>query len=182
MLPAFSTFCRMAQTISSVLADLVRLVVPVTLAEESQELLRESGKHEFEALVLWAGRARTGEAGVFDVELVLMPRQYAMRTDDGVAVMVEGDALFDMNVALNERGLRLLAQLHSHPGDAYHSETDDRYSVVTARGGLSLVVPDFARGGFSLERCAVYQLREGGEWIELSHRQAASLIHIDSEL
>lgn len=171
----------MAQTISSGLPDLVRLVVPVTLAEESQELLRESGKHEFEALVLWGARPRTCEAGVFDVELVLMPRQYAMQTDDGVAVMVDGDALFDMNVAINERGLRLLAQVHSHPGDAYHSQTDDRYSVVTACGGLSLVVPDFARGAFSLERCAVYQLQEGGEWVELGYRQAASLIHIDSE-
>lgn len=144
-------------------------------------MLRGPGKDGFEALVTWAGRWRVSEPGVFDVELVLMPRQRAVRTEGGVAVIVDGDALFEMNVMLNERGLRLIAQLHSHPDEAYHSETDDRYSVVTARGGLSLVIPDFASGPFSLASCAVYRLESGGEWVEVPSGEVASLVDIVSE-
>lgn len=144
-------------------------------------MLRAPGESGFEALVVWAGRWRDTEPGVFDVELVLMPRQRAVRTEDGVAVVVDGDALFEMNVLLNERSLRLIAQLHSHPGEAYHSETDDRYSVVTARGGLSLVIPDFAAGPFTLDSCAVYRLEVGGEWIEVPPREVASLFDIVAE-
>jgi hypothetical protein len=144
-------------------------------------MLRTSGDRGFEALVLWAGRWRGAEPGVFDVDLALMPRQRATRTEDGVAVIVDGDALFEMNVLLNERGLRLVVQLHSHPNDAYHSETDDRYSVVTARGGLSLVVPHFARAAFSLEACATYRLEEGGTWAEVPPHEVVSLITIVDE-
>lgn len=144
-------------------------------------MLRVPGEAGFEALVVWAGRWRDTELGVFDVELALMPRQRATRTEDGVAVIVDGDTLFEMNVSLNERGLRLIAQLHSHPGEAYHSEIDDRYSVVTARGGLSLVVPDFAAGPFTLDACAVYRLEAGGEWAEVPPGRVASLFDIVAE-
>jgi hypothetical protein len=132
--------------------------------------------------VLWAGQVKLPYADLIRVELVLMPRQRAVRSDDGVAVIVDGDAMFEMNVMLNERGLRLVAQVHSHPGAAYHSDTDDRYSVVTARGGLSIVVPDFAEGHFSLESCAVYQLVAGGRWNEVSMDAIATLIAIDEEV
>jgi hypothetical protein len=144
-------------------------------------MLRGPGERGFEALVLWAGRWRDGEPGIFEVELAFMPRQRAVRTERGVAVIVDGDALFEMNVLLNDRGLRLVAQLHSHPDEAYHSETDDRYSVVTARAGLSLVVPDFAYGPFVLESCAIYRLEAGGEWIEVPSHEVVPLINIVEE-
>lgn len=144
-------------------------------------MLREAGKHGFEALVVWAGRWRDSEPGLFDVELVLMPRQQAVRTGEGVAVMVDGDGLFEMNRLLNERGLRLVAQVHSHPTEAYHSDTDDQFSTITARGGLSLVVPDFARDPFSLHSCAVYRLEAGGEWSEVSATAAEALIRITED-
>lgn len=117
---------------------------------------------------------------MFDVELVIMPAQEASRSEDGVAVAVDGQSLFRMNVELSERGLRLVAQLHTHPGEAYHSDTDDRYSIVTARGGLSIVVPNFARDELRLEECAVYRLVVGGEWVQLSRHQLASLLHLEA--
>jgi hypothetical protein len=143
--------------------------------------LHQAGAQGFEALVLWAGRRRADDPGIVEIDMVLMPRQRAIRGEDGVSVMVEGDALFEMNVMLNERGLRLVAQVHSHPSVAYHSKTDDRYSVVTARGGVSIVVPDFARGSFSLDACAVYQLGDDGEWAEVVPTTAAALISIIDE-
>jgi hypothetical protein len=161
---------------------MTRLVVPRQLIDHGHALLRRSGARGFEALVLWAGRRRTDDPDVIDVELVLMPEQHAVHWDGGVALIVDGEALFEMNVMLNERGLRLVAQVHSHPEEAYHSETDDRYSVVTARGGISIVVPDFARDSFSIDACAVYRLEDGGDWTEVPPNAAVTLITIDEKL
>jgi hypothetical protein len=92
---------------------------------------------------------------------------------------VDGPKLHELNRWLYERQMTLIAQLHSHPGEAYHSPTDDAFPIATAVGSFSLVVPDFARNPFSLERCAVYRLAGNGGWIELSGAEARALIVIE---
>jgi hypothetical protein len=66
-------------------------------------------------------------------------------------------------------------QVHSHPTEAYHSETDDTYPIVTVRGGLSLVVPDFGRAGLLGDGVACYRLGFSG-WDELSFEEAKRII------
>ena len=43
-------------------------------------------------------------------------------------------------------------QVHTHPGEASHSWTDDQFSLVPAAGFLSLVFPGFAAGPPGLRR------------------------------
>lgn len=171
----------MAVSSPGLFSDLRQLRVPRTIVAQSQDMLRAAGQYDLEALVLWAGRWKA-TSDVFSVELALMPAQRAIRSEEGVAVILDAQSLFEMNVMLNQQGLRLVAQLHTHPGEAYHSETDDRYSVVTARGGLSIVVPNFAAALFSLDSCAVYRLNSRGKWIELRQPKLSSLICITEEL
>jgi hypothetical protein len=172
----------MAVSSRGLFSDLRQLRVPRTIVEQSQDMLRAAGKCGLEALVLWAGRWEKTARDVFSVEVALMPAQQAVRSEDGVAVILDARSLFEMNVMLNQHGLRLAAQLHTHPGEAYHSETDDRYSVVTARGGFSIVIPDFATAPFLLNSCAVYRLNLRGQWIELRQPKLSSLICITEEL
>jgi hypothetical protein len=94
---------------------------------------------------------------------------------------VDSAELHRINVWLYENSLTLVAQLHSHPEEAYHSDTDDAFPIVTVVGGLSLVIPGFAREPFSLSRCAIYRLMPGAGWVELAAREAASLITITEE-
>ena len=91
--------------------------------------------------MLWSG---VQQGGSFTIRTATVPRQRAIRSADGVCVVVEGEALHQFNVETYRRGERFIAQVHTHPGRAYHSEMDDRYAVVTSPGGLSLVVPDIA--------------------------------------
>lgn len=49
-----------------------------------------------------------------------------------------------MNV-LGEGGLKIAAQVHSHPQEAFHSSADDTWAIVRHEGALSLVVPYFAQ-------------------------------------
>jgi hypothetical protein len=148
--------------------DAVRTVhLTRTTLHVTVDALRDYGRQQCEGLVLWVGRIE-GDRAIIEASLV--PEQNAIRSESGVGYFVEGPELFAINRMLSERKLRLLAQVHSHPTEAYHSSMDDRYALVTTEGGYSLVVPYFARGRAALEEWAVYRLREG-RWTELSPRE-----------
>ena len=139
-------------------------VVPLELVDQTLEPLQKAGRKGYEAFVLWGGRLdESGYRLVF--ESAYFPSQTTSRAEDGLLVVVEGDALFRVNRAFYKEGLTLAAQVHSHPTDAYHSDTDDAYPLMTLVGGLSGVVPDFGRGGRDrLEDWAWYRLVGAGEW------------------
>lgn len=149
------------------------MLLPGALAEETQRSLRAAGLGGNEGLVVWSG---VQAGSMFHVRTATMPRQRGIRTADGVCVVVDGDVLHQLNVDTFKRGERLFAQVHSHPGRAYHSTMDDQYAVITAPGGLSLVVPDFAVRPFRVAECAVYRLAQDGRWKEVDCRRAAELI------
>ena len=152
-----------------------RFAVPRDIVDAVQEELRRAGHLHCEGVGFWAGRI---VGNVATVMASIVPAQNAGAMGGGLAVMVTGEELFRMNVWLHKNDLRLLAQLHSHPGDAYHSETDDELAVVTQAGTLSIVVPDFAKAPFSVTAAAVYRRASDGSWTSLSSDDASSLIHI----
>ncbi len=137
-----------------------RLVVPSTVIDDTEQAIQEAGAHGHELFVLWSGRA---EGGTFVVETCHVPLQTAYRTEHGCGVRVEGPALHDLNVWLYTHGEMLGVQVHSHPTEAFHSNTDDTYAIVTAEGCLSIVVAEFARHGLMTDSTAVYRL-EAGAW------------------
>lgn len=149
------------------------LTVPRDLVEGTGEALRSLGDRGFEALVLWLGKVSDGVATVVEA---FVPDQHPIRDETGVGYFVDGESLFALNVHLHREGLLLLAQVHSHPGEAYHSSADDRYAIVTTEGGYSLVAPDFG-AAFAIPSCAIYRL-EDGEWGPLPEREVGRQIRI----
>ncbi len=144
--------------------------------EKMLETMREFGANGWELLALWVGEIEpSGEAA--HVVQAFVPKQKALTSEEGVGYFVSGETLFELNRALAETGLRLIAQVHSHPHMAYHSEADDRYAIVTAEGGYSLVVPDF--GDAPADPCAwaAYQLR-GQEWLELDESDVRRIFKV----
>ena len=145
------------------LAHVTRLRVPKEALFQTQTVLRAYGEHGCEGLVLWAGTVDDTAAAI---TRVVVPEQNPIRNESGVGYFVEQPALFQLSQLLRKEKLRLIAQVHSHPTDAYHSDTDDRYAIVTEEGGFSLVVPDFARDTVKVNTCAIYRLMRG-RWVEL---------------
>jgi len=150
-----------------------RVLLPQSCADATQNHLRAAGRTGNEGLAVWSG---VQEGSTFRVLTVTAPRQRAVKSEQGVCVVLDGDALHGLNVSLHKAGERLFAQIHSHPGRAYHSPMDDEYAVVTAAGGLSIVVPDFAVRPFSVGDCAIYRLTRSGKWSEVPKRRAKALI------
>lgn len=165
-----------AGTDRSPMSRVRHVTVPRDVADAVHDHLRRAGKTRREGMGFWAGVVHGTRARV---EAGYVPRQMSGNAGDGLAVMVPGDELFRMNVWLHEHRLRLIAQVHSHPTDAYHSETDDDYAVITETGGLSIVVPDFAMQPFHLDRLAVYRYSNAADWVELTQDQVTSLITLE---
>jgi hypothetical protein len=152
---------------NSALGQAERYVVPAAVLDATISELHTRGGGEFEAFVLWGGMVSDDrlEVAVTSAEL---PEQTASSTADGLLVVVGGDALFEVNKHLHRRGELLVGQVHTHPGAAYHSPTDDDYPLVTLIGALSLVIPEFGRHGMDhQDRWAWYRLRARGVWDQL---------------
>jgi hypothetical protein len=142
------------------LAAVCRFIVPHGLVRHTERALRDAGHQGYERFVLWTGEI---DGASFHARTCHVPQQTGYKTDHGLLVRVEGEALHQLNVWLYEHGQVLGAQVHAHPTEAFHSSTDDAYPIVTAQGGLSLVVPDFARRGVLCAGSAAYRLT-GSRW------------------
>jgi hypothetical protein len=157
------------------LLTITSVLVPARCIESTHVHLLECGLRGCEGMALWAG-SRSGNA--FRVQHAIIPKQRGIRSDHGIAVAVGPEELHRINVWLFQNKVSLVAQIHSHPGAAYHSDTDDSYALVAKEGALSIVVPNFARDGFIIPRCAVYRLSAIGHWTEVSPDAANKLINV----
>lgn len=155
--------------------SLRRFMVQPDICDETDTQLREAGRSGVERFVLWSGIV---EGDAFYVRTMHVPRQTAYRLSEGLCVRVEGDELHRLNVWLFEHRELLAVQVHSHPTEAYHSDTDDTFPIVTTRGGLSLVVPDFGRAGVRGPGTALYRLGMSG-WDELTPTSAQALLQFE---
>jgi hypothetical protein len=148
----------------SALSDVIEVQVPEDVIARGYEFMRAAGKARLEGMVLWVGRQ---QGYVFSVTDLIVPEQRGLSTPDGVCAIVDAPELQRLNMHLYRNSLELVAQVHTHPGRAYHSDTDDRYAIANTVGCFSLVVPNFAKRDYALHDCAVYRLNARGEWIEV---------------
>ncbi len=156
------------------LENVTRFKVPQHIIVDTESQLREAGRKGFECFVLWTGVI---EGKDFIVRTVFVPNQTAYKLETGLCVRVEGATLHELNRRLYESSEVLGVQIHTHPTEAYHSETDDSYPIVTLVGGLSVVIPYFCREGFSGLGLAFYRLSSAG-WTEQSKKIAHGLLEV----
>jgi len=153
-----------------------RILVPRACIDVAHSALAAAGRLGCEAFALWAG-ILVGNA--FEVRETFIPRQDAYCMPDGVCVSVSGNELHSLNVWLYENEYRLIAQIHSHPTEAYHSVTDDTYPLVATVGAFSLVIPDFAQYPFTWIGTAGYRLSGQGEWTHVPEAELSRIFLIE---
>jgi hypothetical protein len=151
---------------------LTDLEVPRSLREKTDSYLELSRRNLVEVLVLWSSESGSEVSRVREVWL---PKQEA---GSGFFYVPEGE-LFKINKELFSHKQTLVAQVHTHPSLAFHSEVDDEFAIVSHEGAYSIVVPHF--GGTSVadfERCAYYH-RECSSWRRLDRTEAKSRINFE---
>jgi hypothetical protein len=159
------------------LADVERFTVTPAVLAGTLRVVHTAGAEGHEAFVLWGGVRDDKDPSLLHLRSAVRPWQQPQKTAHGLLVTVPGKALFSVNKLLYSRGELLAAQAHSHPTDAFHSSTDDDHPLMTLLGGLSVVIPDFGRGGLAaFERWAWYRLVATGRWDEVAARDCVTVI------
>jgi hypothetical protein len=138
-------------------------IIPQALVTRSWAFLRERGARGCEGMLLWAGRP----ARPAPVTRLVIPAQTAIKTSIGVCVAMHPSAQHDMPLALKE-GENYLIRVHSHPGRAFHSSTDNQNLVLSHDGAISIVVPNFCNRDYTLSDCAIFEWSIGDGWRKLT--------------
>lgn len=129
--------------------------------------LRECGRGECECAVYWIGSSESNL--VNGVE-----HPVHRRSPFGYEINDRWLTDFWKRLAASQHSVK--AQVHTHPGEAFHSTTDDNWPIVSQEGFLSIVIPDFATGEISLKNTWIGRLCGGGIWSRLpSPEQAIGL-------
>jgi hypothetical protein len=155
------------------LSRVSKFLIPLNCAEKAYLHMRTVGAKALEGVGLFAGVV---ENDIALIKEAIIPAQKLYSLEGGLMYAVENDELFRINVHLHSTKQILLAQIHSHPGRAYHSEMDDAYPIITKAGALSIVVPDFAAEEISLARWAVYRLIDRNAWINIDPKKIIEFI------
>lgn len=150
---------------------LEQLNVPAAIVERTLNSLRDAGSRNSEGVVLWLGRRTSG----VDIVEAYIPHYESERD----FFWIPRDSMAALLRHLGQTQTFLAAQVHSHPGLAFHSEADDRWAIVRHVGALSLVVPRFAASTTPktfLTDIAAFSLSSRNQWTELDKADTERLV------
>jgi proteasome lid subunit RPN8/RPN11 len=81
--------------------------------------------------------------------------------------------------ACDERGLAVVADVHTHPGPSVgQSSTDRAHPMLAQRGHVALIVPHFAQEPVRPEQVGVHEYLGDGEWRSTHGREAHVALQI----
>jgi hypothetical protein len=135
------------------------LEVPADVAAATQAHLRAKGVADHEGVVLWVG-----PPGEPRITRAIVPLQITSRLRFQVPLSER------QRISRSLAGSRetVVAQVHTHAEEAFHSVVDDAEALVRRVGGYSLVVPDFAIRPTILDQAALFQLAPDGQWHQIA--------------
>lgn len=123
--------------------------------------LKAGGTLGHERVVLWLVNAMSTKPA--EVREIYEPQQNTAKD----FFHIPPESMRALMHHLRDSRLKIAAQIHTHPREAFHSEADDRWAIIRHRGALSLVLPYFATmttpSNF-LEHVMVYELSAENRW------------------
>jgi hypothetical protein len=153
-----------------------RAFVPSLLLDHTELMLRQHGACGDEGFGIWAGTLGGGEAFV---STLIVPKVEGGGFHGEVSA-VTAAKLFD---ELDVLDLVPIAQIHSHPSEAFLSPVDAERPLVAAPGFLSIIIPSF---GFvdlaDVEVWRAYEFHGPNNWRELDEAERRRRLIVDPSL
>lgn len=153
------------------------LFVPSLLVDQTEAMLRRHGVAGEEGIGIWAGSLAEGDG--FASTLV-MP---AVTAHGDLHGELSAETMAAVVSRLDDLDLVALAQIHSHPREAYLSSIDEERPALAVPGFLSIVIPNF---GFvdlaEVGNWAVYEYRSREAWHELDRAERLERLVVDPSL
>ena len=138
----------------------MRFRLPKQVLAETFAELRRCGRGERECQVLWVSPWDRLEL----ITHVVHPKHRS----HGDGFELDGAWLTKFWQDLRDTHSGIRVQVHTHPGRAFHSPTDDAWPIVHTPGFLSLVIPRFAEGPIGFLGVYLAKLSAMGSWDEVT--------------
>jgi len=120
--------------------------------------LRSCGEGKRECQVVWISPWRSSD--------LISQVVHTSHTASGAGFTVVEPWLTSLWQRLAAEGVGVRVQVHTHPGRAFHSHTDDHWPIIHTPGFLSLVIPNFGMGSVGFEGAYLAKLGGDGRWYE----------------
>lgn len=143
-------------------------LLPRHVLDETFDRLRSCGGGRRECQALWVGPWSDPERVTRVVHL--------KHSASAVGFTLEDSWLTSFWKSLADAGEGVRVQVHTHPGAAYHSATDDAFPILAVPGFLSLVIPRFALGPTGFDSAFLARLDDDGRWREVPIKDHLELI------
>ena len=147
------------------------------LWRQTWEGLSERSRGQIESLCIWAGR-RTHESSEV-TEVIFL---------DGIGG-VEGFALFhritreavgEIFAILKDKGLQIIADVHTHPEEWVGlSRTDREHPLEYRIGFVSIVLPHFGRAEHNKSGIGMHRYKGNHQWHELSLSEKSESLKLE---
>jgi hypothetical protein len=130
---------------------------------ETFAILRSCGQYQRECQLYWVGPW----ADLAQLTEVVHPEHVS----NSYGLTIDSDWISKFWANLADRDLGVRVQVHTHPFEAFHSATDDKYPLLFEPGFLSLVIPNFASGRVGFNDAYLTEVQQDGTWREVSIRE-----------
>lgn len=152
---------------------LSRLHIPESILKTTATYLKLHGRQGKECMVFWCGKILGKTEG--KVTNCIYPNQKST----AVGVQIDPDEVSKIQYLLIAREEFLLAQVHTHPGVAFHSSIDNNYPLTHKLGFLSIVVSNFgATDLLNFSGCRVFEYQGFGRWRGLGRKEVGERLRI----
>ncbi|MGH2361695.1 MAG: hypothetical protein ACRDGM_14280 [bacterium] len=135
------------------------VTIATQLLEETYQRLRSCGQRRRECHLYWIASWQNPSR--------IVRTAHPVHTATAVSVEIDMAWMNAFFLELADRSECIRVQVHSHPGGAFHSGTDDRWPAIHLPGFLSLVIPDFATGEPDLSGAFLAAYDALGAWNEV---------------
>lgn len=130
----------------------------------TQELDRR-GARQHEAGAFLLGTRFGDKREVTDIVFYdeLDPNAYST----GVCVL-HGDAFSKLWAICRGKGLTVVADVHTHPGEAFQSHSDRTNPMIAREGHIAIILPDFSAPPVERNRIGIFEYRGSHQWHDRS--------------
>lgn len=163
------------RTMRALVAPEHRLSCSSKLWRTGLEELRRRGGERRESGAFLLG-TRQGDRRV--VERFVFYDDLDPRCLDTGIVVFDGAGYGPLWRMCRETDSRVVADVHTHPGEAHQSSTDRRNPMVAERGHLALIVPEFARRKVGPSVLGIYEYEGEHRWRDHSGKDGGRFFYV----
>lgn len=139
------------------------LAIPFSLWRELLVGLQDRGRYERESGAFLLG---PGDGPRRVTSIVFYDEIDPAAFDTGI-IVIDGGCMADLWAVCRERGEIVVADVHTHGGEAGQSDSDRKHPIIAEHGHIAMILPNFAATPLRLREVGLYRYLGRFNWDRL---------------